>query len=110
MLILVFGLLGLQFIWKQEAGRASPVSEISLCSYFHSKSYCAFIWTSGLSRLPRSRLKEERSCLPGWKFLHINTHKRASRDKSLKTLLQAIFNNCQNNKIVPTSGMNYFYI
>ena len=61
------------------AKRDSPVSEISLCSYFYSKNYRAFIWTSGLARLPRSRLKEARSRLPGWKFLHINTHKRASR-------------------------------
>jgi hypothetical protein len=29
-----------------------------------------------LARLPRSRLKEARYRLPGWKFLHINTHKR----------------------------------
>jgi hypothetical protein len=49
-------------------------------------------------------LKEERSCLPGWKFLHINTHKRAhkraSRDKSLKTLLQAeifLYIKCKRN-------------
>jgi hypothetical protein len=60
------------------AKRDSPVSEISLCSYFYSKNHRAFIWTSGLARLPRSRLKEARSRLPGWKFLHINTHKRAS--------------------------------
>ena len=33
----------------------------------------SLIWTSGLARL-----KEARSRLHGWKFLHINTHKRAS--------------------------------
>ena len=74
------------FIWKPgwPAKRDSPVSEISLCSYFYSKNYRAFIWTSGLARLPRSRLKEARSRLPGWKFLHINTHKRASPVAGMK--------------------------
>ena len=45
------------FIWKPgwPAKRDSPVSEISLCSYFYSKNHRAFIWTSGLARLPRSR-------------------------------------------------------
>ena len=74
------------FIWKLgwPAKRDSPVSEISLCSYVYSKNYRAFIWTSGLARVPRSRLKETRSRmketrsrLPGWKFLHIKTYKRA---------------------------------
>ena len=74
------------FIWKPgwPAKRDSPVSEISPCSYFYSKNYRAFIWTSGLARLPRSRLKEARSRLPGWKFLHINTHKRASPVAGMK--------------------------
>jgi hypothetical protein len=43
-----------------------------------------FIWTSGLARLPISRLKEARSHLPGWKFLHINTHKRTSLVAGMK--------------------------
>ena len=74
------------FIWKPgwPAKRDSPVSLISMCSYFYSKNYRAFIWTSGLARLPRSRLKEARSRLPGWKFLHINTHKRASPASGMK--------------------------
>ena len=74
------------FIWKPgwPAKRDSPVSEISLCSYFYSKNYRAFIWTSRLARLPRSCLKEARSRLPGWKFLHINTHKRASPVAGMK--------------------------
>jgi hypothetical protein len=91
--------------------RDSPVSEISLGSYFYSKNYRAVIWTSGLARLPRSRLKEARSRLPGWKFLHINTprHKRASpvagmevqryRRKLFLTTVKTI----QCNKIVPAS-------
>ena len=82
--------------------RAVPVSEILLCSYFYGKNYCVFIWTSGLVRLLRSRLKEGRFRLPGWKFLHINTHKRAN--------LVSGINNCQNNKIVLSSGMKFSHI
>jgi hypothetical protein len=44
----------------------------------------SLIWTSGLARLPRPRLKEARSRLPGCKFLHINTHKRASPFTGMK--------------------------
>ena len=35
-------------------------------------------------RLPRSRLKEAGSRLPGWEFRHINTHKRAGPVAGMK--------------------------
>ena len=98
------------------AKRDSPVSEISLCSYFYSKNHRAFIWTSGLARLPRSRLKEARSRLPGWKFLHINTHKRASPVAGMKVqryrrkLFLTTVKTIQCNKIVPASGMKFSHI
>ena len=62
--------------------------EAGLSSYFYSTNY-AFIWTTGMARLPRSRFREVRSRLPGWKFLY--------RDESSKIPQQGIFNNCQNN-------------
>ena len=96
--------------------RDSPVSEISLCSYFCSKNYRAFIWTGGLARLPRSRLKEARSRLPGWKFLHINTRKRASPVAGMKVqryrrkLFLTTVKTIQCDKIVPASGMKFSHI
>jgi hypothetical protein len=73
------------FIWKPGWPAKPSKRDLAVYSYFDSKNYHAFIWTSGLARLPRSRLKEPRSRLkeprsrlPGWKFFHINTHKRAS--------------------------------
>ena len=106
------------FIWKPgwPAKRDSPVSEISLCSYFYSKNYRAFIWTSRLAQLPRSRLKEARSRLPGWKFLHINTRKRASPVAGMKVqryrrkLFLTTVKTIQCNKIVPASGMKFAHI
>jgi hypothetical protein len=73
-------------IWKPgwPIKRNSPVSEISLCSYFYSKKYCAFTWTNRLFQLLRYRLKEARSRLLGWKFFHINSHKRASPVAGMK--------------------------
>ena len=50
-----------------------------------------------------SRLKEARSRLPGWKFLHINTHKRASPVAGMRVqryrrkLFLKQLNNCQIN-------------
>jgi hypothetical protein len=61
--------------------------------------------------LPRSRLKEARSRLPGWEFLHINTHKRASPVAGMKVqrcrrkLFLTTVKTTQCNKIVPASGM-----
>jgi hypothetical protein len=83
------------FIWKLgwPAKRDSPVSEISLCSYFYSEIYRAFIWASGLAGLPRSRL-------PEWKFLHINTHKQASPVAEMKVQRyrhKLFLTYCQNN-------------
>ena len=97
------------FIWKPgwPAKRDSPVSEILLCSYFYSKNYCAFIWT---------RLKEARSRLPGWKFLHINTHKQARLVARMKVqryrrkLFLTTVKTIQCNKIVPASGMKFSHI
>jgi hypothetical protein len=69
------------FVWKPSwpGKRDSPVSEISLCSYFYSKNYCAFIWTRGLAWLPRFSLERG----------------------------EISSNQCQNNKIVPASGMKF---
>ena len=66
--------------------RAGPLSKTSRCVelYFYSKNYRASIWTSGIARLPISRLKEVRSRVPGWKFLHINTRKRTSPVPGMK--------------------------
>jgi hypothetical protein len=86
---------------------------IHLCLQMYAKYYRAFIWTSGLARLPRSRLKEARSRLPGWKFLHINTHKRASPVAGMKVqryrrkLFLKTVKTIQCNKIVPASGMKF---
>ena len=49
---------------------------MALCSLYNT-NVRLFIWTNGVARLPRSRLNEARSRLPGWKILHINTRKRA---------------------------------
>ena len=106
------------FIWKPgwPAKRDSPVSEISLCSYFYSKNYRAFIWTSGLARLPRSRLKEARSRLPGWEFRHINTHKRAGPVAGMKVqryrrkLFLTTVKSMSKQEIVPASGMKFSHI
>ena len=106
------------FIWKPgwPAKRDSPVSEISLCSYFYSKNYRAFIWTSGLARLPRSRLKEARSRLPGCEFRHINTHKGACPVARMKVqrygrkLFLTTVKTIQCNKVVPVSGMKFSHI
>ena len=72
-----------------------------------------------MARLPRSCLKEARSRLPGWKFLHINIYKRACmsvwvagmkvqryRCKLFLTTVKTI----QCNKIVPASGMKVSHI
>ena len=106
------------FIWKPgwPAKRDSPVSEISLCSYFYSKNDRAFIWTSGLARLPRSHLKEARSCLPGWKCIHINTHERASPVAGMKVkryrrkLFLTSVKTISKQQIVPASRMNFSHI
>ena len=67
-------------------------------------------------RLPRSRLKEARSCLPGWKFLHINIYKRAIPVAGMKVqgyrrnLFLTTVKTIQCNKIVPASGMKFSHI
>ena len=81
--------------------RASPVARMKVQRYccklflttvkitvFHINTkeiHPAYRAVSPLSpRLQRSRLKEARSRLPGWKFLHINTRKRASPVAGMK--------------------------
>ena len=70
--------------------------------YLEKIIMCLYGSTSRLALLPQS-------CLLGWKFLHINTHKQAGPGWMFKDAeLQPIFNNCQNgqhNKIVPASRM-----
>ena len=87
--------------------------EISLCSYFYGRNYCAFIWTSGLARLLKISLENGEILLTRLNFFpykHSQAGWLSCPDESSKMPLQAIFNNCQNNKIVPAGGMTFSHI
>ena len=73
-------------IWKLgwAALIASPVIEISLCSYTFIVKIIVHLYGAGLAWLPRSRLKVARSRLPGWKISPCNTHKPGCWDESSK--------------------------
>jgi hypothetical protein len=58
-------------------------------------------------------LKEARSRLLGWKFLHINTHKQASPVAGIKIQRyrrKLFLTYCQNNKIVSANRMKFSHI
>ena len=106
-----FGTEGL-FILKPgwPAKLDSPVSEISLCCYFYSKNYRAFIWTSG-SPGPVAEISLERGeIVPTGMEISPYKHSQASS----KILPQAIFNllSKQYNvtKLSRQSGMKYSHI
>jgi hypothetical protein len=92
---------GWKFLHINTHKRASPVARMKVQRYccklflttvkitvFHINTkeiHPAYRGVSPLSpRLQRSRLKKARSRLPGWKFLHINTRKRASPVAGMK--------------------------
>ena len=64
--------------------RDSPVSKISLCSYFNI--LCIYM-DKQAAWLLRSCSKEARSRLPGYNFLHINTYERSSLFARMKVLM-----------------------
>jgi hypothetical protein len=71
--------------------------ENSLCSYFYGKNYMDKQAGSVAEILLK---KEARSCLPGSKFLHVNTHKLAGPVAGMKVQRcrrKLFLNNHQNN-------------
>jgi hypothetical protein len=100
--------------------RAGPLPEISLekgeisltgmkiSPYKHSYEDRASSLT-GLASLTRSH-RVIHFIVKSTVRLYEQTGQPTCRDESSKMPLQAIFNNCQNNKIVPSSGMKFFHI
>ena len=82
-------------------------------SYRHS-----FIFSYKYTRFTRVYVGDinRKDRLPGWKFLHINTHKRASPAAGMKVqryrrkLFLTTVKTIQCNKIVPVSGITFSHI